>query len=189
MNKKLLTLAIGAALASAPMFANAALTAYGKLNVGVAYIDNGNDIVGEGSEIVVTDDASRLGFKGEEDLGGGLKALYMYELGIDVDNGGDNAGTTGTGGIGLSQRDAYVGLGGGFGTLRIGQYNTAYKGVSIPTEISAIPSLTSRPTASRVRRARRTTSATPRRPSAVSSSVLSTRPAPRLELTPPRPIR
>ena len=36
MNKKLLTLAIGAALASAPMFANAALTAYGKLNVGIA---------------------------------------------------------------------------------------------------------------------------------------------------------
>jgi predicted porin len=136
MNKKLLTIAIGAALASAPMFANAALTAYGKLNVGIASIDNGNNTPAtEGNEIVVTDDASRLGFKGEEDLGGSLKALYMYEIGIDVDNGGDNQGTTGTGGIGLSQRDTYVGLGGGFGTLRIGQYNTAYKGVSIPTEI------------------------------------------------------
>jgi predicted porin len=126
MNKKLLTLAIGAALASAPMFANAALTAYGKLNVGIAMIDNGNPgtAAQDSSEIVVTDDASRLGFKGEEDLGGGLKGLYLFEMTIDVDNGGFG-----------SARDTFVGLGSNFGTLRIGQYNTAYKGVSIPTEI------------------------------------------------------
>jgi len=126
MNKKLLTLAIGAALASAPMFAaNAALTAYGKLNVGVATIDNDNGTATQrDNTIVVTDDASRLGFKGEEDLGGGLKGLYMFEMTIDVDNGGFGAA-----------RDTFVGLGSNFGTLRIGQYNTAYKGVSIPTEI------------------------------------------------------
>jgi predicted porin len=89
-------------------------------------IDNGNPAVGDqdSSAIVVTDDASRLGFKGEEDLGNGLKGLYMYEITIDVDNGGFGGA-----------RDTFVGLGGGFGTLRIGQYNTAYKGVSIPTEI------------------------------------------------------
>lgn len=125
MNKKLLAIAIGAALASAPMFANAALTAYGKLNVGVAMIDNGNGTPAtEGNEIVVTDDASRLGFKGEEDLGGGLKGLYLFETTIDVDNGGFG-----------SARDVYAGLGGNWGTLRIGQYNTAYKNVSVPTEI------------------------------------------------------
>jgi predicted porin len=124
MNKKLLAVAIGAALASAPMFANAALTAYGKLNVGIAMIDNGNNTPAtEGNEILVTDDASRLGFKGEEDLGNGLKGLYMWETTIDVDNGG-------VGGA----RDTFVGLGGGFGTVRIGYYNTAYKNVSIPTE-------------------------------------------------------
>jgi len=124
MNKKLLTIAIGAALASAPMFAaNAALTAYGKLNVGVAMIDNGNT-TGATDEIVVTDDASRLGFKGEEDLGGGLKGLYLFEMTIDVDNGAFGAA-----------RDTYAGLGSNFGTLRIGQYNTAYKMVSVPTEI------------------------------------------------------
>jgi len=124
MNKKLLTLAIGAALASAPMFAaNAALTAYGKLNVGVAMIDNGNT-TGATDEIVVTDDASRLGFKGEEDLGGGLKGLYMFEMTIDVDNGGFGAA-----------RDTFAGLGGNWGSLRIGQYNTSYKMVSVPTEI------------------------------------------------------
>jgi len=126
MNKKLLTIAIGAALASAPMFANAALTAYGKLNVGIAMIDNGNPSTPtqNSDAIVVTDDASRLGFKGEEDLGNGLKGLYMFEMTIDVDNGGFG-----------SARDTFVGLGSNFGTLRIGQYNTAYKGVSIPTEI------------------------------------------------------
>jgi predicted porin len=138
MNKKLLTAAIGAALAAAPMFAaNAAPTVYGKFNVGVAMIDNGNDKVGDqdSSTIAMTDDASRIGVKGEEDLGGGMKALYMWEIGVDVDNPGDNSGTTGTGGIGLSNRDTYVGLGGGWGSLRLGQYNTAYKLVSVPTEI------------------------------------------------------
>jgi predicted porin len=131
MNKKLLTAAIGAALAAAPMFAaNAAPTVYGKLNVGVAMIDNGNDKVGDqdSSTIAVTDDASRFGVKGEEDLGGGMKALYMWEIGIDVDN------PTGAG-IGQTARDTFVGLGGGWGSLRLGQYNTAYKLVSVPTEI------------------------------------------------------
>ena len=127
MNKKLLTAAIGAALAAAPMFAaNAAPTVYGKMNVGVASIDNGNDSTAtqDSSSLVMTDDASRLGVKGEEDLGGGMKALYLWETTIDVDNGGL-----------LGGRDAYVGLGGGWGSLRLGQYNTAYKLVSVPTEI------------------------------------------------------
>ncbi len=127
MNKKLLTAAIGAALAAAPMFAaNAAPTVYGKMNVGVAMIDNGNDKDGDqdSSTIAVTDDASRIGVKGEEDLGGGMKALYLWEETIDVDNGGFG-----------SARDAYAGLGGGWGSVRLGQYNTAYKMVSVPTEI------------------------------------------------------
>ena len=43
MNKKLLVAAIGATLAAAPMLAaNAAVTVYGKINIGVASLNNGN---------------------------------------------------------------------------------------------------------------------------------------------------
>ena len=124
MKKQVLIAAVGAALVAGPIAANAALTAYGKVNTGVAHIDNGN--ASNSSEIVVTDDASRLGFKGDTDLGGGMKALYQYEITIDVDNGGFG-----------SARDVFAGLGGNWGSIRLGQYNTAYKHVSIPTEIFA----------------------------------------------------
>jgi predicted porin len=122
MKKHILIAAVGAALVAGPIAANAELTAYGKVNTGVAYIDNGND--SNSNVIAVTDDASRLGFKGATDLGGGMKALYQYEITISVDNGGFGGA-----------RDVYAGLGGNWGTIRLGQYNTAYKLVSVPTEI------------------------------------------------------
>ena len=122
MKKHILIAAVGAALVAGPIAANAELTAYGKVNTGVAFVDNGND--NDSSTIAVTDDASRLGFKGSTDLGGGMKALYQYEITIDVDQGGFGGA-----------RDVFAGLGGNWGTVRLGQYNTAYKLVSVPTEI------------------------------------------------------
>ncbi|GAB3548180.1 porin [Noviherbaspirillum agri] len=61
---------------------------------------------------------SRLGFKGTEDLGGGLSALFVLESGFQVDSGamrGDG---------GLFSRQAYVGLQGGFGTVKLGHQYT-----------------------------------------------------------------
>ena len=59
---------------------------------------------------------SFLGVKGEEDLGGGLKASYLYEFGLATDTTADP-----------TNRQSYVGLSGGFGALRIGkQYSNAY---------------------------------------------------------------
>lgn len=74
---------------------------------------------------------SRLGFKGTEDLGGGLKASFVYELGINpdytahptvtVDNDSkfkqDGAVTT---------RLANLAVSGGFGTVAIGTYNNMF---------------------------------------------------------------
>jgi predicted porin len=63
---------------------------------------------------------SRLGFKGEEALGGGLKALFTVEAGFDADTG-----ASGQGGI-LFGRQSYVGLGGNFGQLTVGRQYSMY---------------------------------------------------------------
>src|SRR5690349_3263419 len=54
---------------------------------------------------------SRLGFKGTEDLGGGLSASFVLESGINIDTG-----TSGQGGV-LFGRQAWVGLSGKFGSI------------------------------------------------------------------------
>jgi predicted porin len=124
MNKKLLIAAVGAALVAGPMLAaHAAPTVYGKFNVGIAAVDNGNSA--DGDTLGVTDDSSRLGVKGDEDLGGGLKAVYQMELLYDVDqNTGVNPG-----------RSVYVGLQGSWGQVRVGHYQTYYKAIQFPAEI------------------------------------------------------
>ncbi|MFT3812022.1 MAG: porin [Acidovorax sp.] len=64
---------------------------------------------------------SRLGFRGTEDLGGGLKAGFWLEAGLDVDSGQGK----GTGG-GLSfNRRSTVSLMGNFGELRLGRDDSA----------------------------------------------------------------
>lgn len=135
MNKKLLMTAIGAALVAGPMLAaHAAVTVYGKMNVGIAHVDSGSDASGTvgGDTWGVSSDASRIGFKGDEDLGGGLKAIYMFENGIFVDTGGWGTATSGA----ASTRDTYAGLSStSWGSVRLGYYNSAYKTVSIPIEI------------------------------------------------------
>ena len=62
---------------------------------------------------------SRLGFKGTEDLGGGLKAVFTAEDGYDI-----STGTSLQGGA-LFGRQAFVGLAGGFGQVTLGRHYTA----------------------------------------------------------------
>ncbi len=57
--------------------------------------------------------APRLGFKGTEDLGGGLNAFFDLESGINTD--------TGTTSVPFWGRGAYVGLSGGFGAVALGR--------------------------------------------------------------------
>lgn len=63
---------------------------------------------------------SRLGFKGKEDLGGGLSANFLLENGFNADTG-----SLGQGGL-LFGRQMYVGLSGGFGALRLGRQYSPY---------------------------------------------------------------
>ena len=65
---------------------------------------------------------SRFGFKGSEDLGGGLKANFQLEQGFSLDTGAsDPAGFN---------RQAWVGLSGGFGEVQLGKAYNAFDDVS-----------------------------------------------------------
>ena len=62
---------------------------------------------------------SRLGVRGEESLGGGYAAFFQLEMKFRVDDG--------SGSSFLSSRDAFVGLSGGFGSVKLGNMDTVYK--------------------------------------------------------------
>ena len=59
----------------------------------------------------LVDNSSRIGIRGNKDLGGGLTGLFQVESRVRLDSGGDL----------LSTRDSYAGLAGGFGTVRLGR--------------------------------------------------------------------
>lgn len=104
------TLIALACLASTAAFAQSNVTIYGRLNTTVEYQKN---IDSTDAKTVMQNNASRLGFKGTEDLGGGLKALFMMEHRFNSDTGT----TTGDFWAG----DAFVGLQSNYGTIRAGR--------------------------------------------------------------------
>ena len=72
---------------------------------------------------------SRFGFKGSEDLGGGLKANFVLEAGFDPSTGVANNYTspyTGKTDSAIFGRQSWVGLSGGFGEVRVGKMWTPY---------------------------------------------------------------
>ena len=85
---------------------------------------------------------SRLGVKGVEDLGNGLKAVFNYEMGFDAINGngysGMNVGNTAykTNGLAFNRR-AVVGLQGGFGSVLLGTDYTPLYNLITATEADA----------------------------------------------------
>lgn len=90
---------------------------YGIVDTGVEYVTNinaaGNSVVKMPS--LTGSVPSRIGFKGTEDLGGGLSAFYVLESGFGTDTG-----TLGLGGR-LFGRQANVGLKNAYGTLTLGR--------------------------------------------------------------------
>lgn len=69
--------------------------------------------------------SSRLGFKGTEDLGGGLKAKFQIETSVKFDAPESSK---------LGDREAWVGLAGNFGEVQLGSPNNAYDGVDDMSE-------------------------------------------------------
>ncbi|MBQ0960651.1 porin [Ideonella sp. 4Y11] len=113
--KKTLILTALAAATVAPAFAQSSVTVYGRLNVTVESRKTGNT-----TDKGVYDNSSRIGFKGVEDLGGGLKAGFLIEHGFNAASG-QAAGT-------FWGRESNVWLSGSFGKLRLGNMgpNMAY---------------------------------------------------------------
>ena len=80
----------------------------------------------------VSSNSSLIGFKGAEDLGAGLKALFQIESGLTVD--------TGSGGV-FASRDSFVGLEGSFGTFKLGFLTAPMRGLG--GKLNFIPGSTS----------------------------------------------
>lgn len=118
MKKSLIAVA-ALAVASAAS-AQSSLNLYGIVDL----VIHKDDIRGEPSKPTKMTDGgvstSRIGFKGTEDLGGGLKANFLLEKSIDLTSGAA-AGF---------DRQAYVGLGGSFGEVKFGNVYTAYDDIS-----------------------------------------------------------
>ncbi len=100
--------------------AQSSVTLYGAFDAGVEYIRN----VGTGNANLwrmpsnTGTTPSRLGFRGSEDMGGGLRAVFTLEMGFAPDQG-----TLGQGGRGFG-RQALVGISTPYGTFSIGRQYT-----------------------------------------------------------------
>jgi predicted porin len=68
--------------------------------------------------------ANRVGVKGSEDLGGGLKAIYQVEFGVNLSDTNDNVISNADA---ITMRNSFVGLAGGFGTFLVGRHDTPHK--------------------------------------------------------------
>ncbi len=115
MKKSLLALAVLGAFTGIAS-AQTSVTIYGVVDAGITREDNGTQTfnrLDSGNQ-----SGSRLGFKGNEDLGGGLSAQFLLEQGFGVDTG-----ALGQGGLTYG-RQAYLGLTGAFGQVRLGRQKT-----------------------------------------------------------------
>lgn len=133
MNKKLIALAVGAALA-APLVAQADVTVYGRAQAELA---NVKTEVGSTSTTVrgLVDNAmGRVGIKASEDLGDGLTGFAKFEFKADTIT--NTAATKGGGNGALSGRDSFVGIKGGFGAVSFGRHAGAYKDTNLDPYIA-----------------------------------------------------
>jgi predicted porin len=103
------------------------VTLYGVVDVAVESADTGapggrHTMINSGDQ-----STSRFGFRGTEDLGNGLKAIFNLEGGFAADTGVNDAS-------GLFQRRAVVGLEGGFGTVTLGREYSPIASIGAATD-------------------------------------------------------
>jgi predicted porin len=119
MKKSLIALAVLAASGAA--MAQSSVQIYGDIDMGLVKSKTTN-----GAGVVTADkvgidqgliSGGNIGFKGTEDLGGGLKAIFKVETNFSPDVPGPTS---------LGDKYAYVGLAGGFGEVQLGTVGGAY---------------------------------------------------------------
>ena len=104
--------ACGLSVSAAVPAAAQDLQVYGQARLTVNNVKTGS----AGSITEERDNASRLGFRGKEDLGDGLTALFGLEMGLEADSG---AATT------PAFRNSYAALRGSLGTVALGRLDSA----------------------------------------------------------------
>ena len=131
MQKKNLA-ALVASLFILPVAAHADVTIYGFISAGIESVKatgNGNPANDYTSRTRVSDYNSRIGFKGNEDLGNGTKAIWQVESSLNnFEQGGvSDKGTSAT----LGTRNTFVGIDNAdFGKVLLGNNDSAYKTLS-----------------------------------------------------------
>lgn len=119
MKKSLIALT----LAALPVAAMADVTLYGTIKAGVevSRVKDAGTYKAQGGKsktaTQIADFGSKIGFKGQEDLGNGMKAIWQLEQKASI------AGTN----SGWGNRQSFIGLKGDFGTVRAGNLNTVLK--------------------------------------------------------------
>jgi len=132
MKKSILAIAVASLAASSAALAGDP-TVYGNVHLSLNAADN--DVDNANNNLKVSSNTSAIGVKGSEDLGDGLKAIYKVEFQIGIGPGPDTTPDTGfvggadvAGAVGtLGGRDQFVGLKGGFGTVKFGSMSSNYK--------------------------------------------------------------
>jgi predicted porin len=151
MTKKILPMMIGAALAGGMTAAAADVSVFGHIDTSVDYTDTNNPpgASTDGKDTNLNCTTCSIGFKGSEDLGNGLKAIFSIDFQYDTTERQGNTskieltpssplgsylGLTTTTTLGtvatdnaITDRDQWLGLSGGFGKVRIGTISTGYK--------------------------------------------------------------
>jgi predicted porin len=126
MKKSLLALAVLGAFAGAAS-AQSSVTMYGRVDLSIGKNS------GSAAKFLANGSGSRLGMRGVEDLGGGMKALFNIEHRFDADTGASQnfnvavPGSTTANGNRFWGGRSIVGLEGGFGRVVFGrEYTTAF---------------------------------------------------------------
>lgn len=117
MKKTLIALAVLAASGAA--MAQSSVSIYGIVDAAIHKDKNADAAMIDGAV-----DSSRIGFKGTEDLGGGLKAHFVLEQGLKIDTGAAANATQ------AFSRESSVGFSGGFGAVKLGRFKSAYEQIS-----------------------------------------------------------
>jgi len=136
MNKKLVALAVAGAFAL-PLAAQAQtahVTLYGRVNLDTEWIINAKQSDPPPGNVKknlyrMSSNSSRLGVRGTESLGGGFNAIFQVEERFDASNSGP-ATVSG---------DTFIGLQGGWGTLKFGYFLTPYD--DLTAIFSSVPTL------------------------------------------------
>ncbi len=114
MRKSLVALAVLGAFAGAAS-AQSSVTLYGILDVGLNRFDpKASGVASTTGMVTGVQSGSRVGLRGSEDLGGGLRAVFNLEHGLNNDDGTQAQGR-------MWGRQAWAGVAGGFGTLTFGR--------------------------------------------------------------------